>query len=76
MPVDLRGELRNEFAGVFYLPNEYERLVFLFDHAELRSLGLENRKSVIPGADASSSPGHLPFQAFPMVPCLRIYWGP
>jgi hypothetical protein len=27
---------------------------------------------VIPGADASSSPGHLPFQAFSMVPSLRI----
>ena len=59
MPVDIRGELRDEFAGVFYLPNEYERLVFLLDHAELRSLGLENRNSVIPRADCLSSPGHL-----------------
>ena len=78
MPVDIRGELRDEFAAVSNLPNEYEWLVFLFDHAELRSLGLELRNPVIPGTDASSSPGHLAFQAFLMVPILRIRstpWG-
>ena len=58
MSVDPRGELRDELAAVF-LPNQYELLFCLFDHAEQRSLDLELRNPVIPGVDASSLSGNL-----------------